>query len=43
MTAVNMNVKEMMKTKFGIDKIDIDPQVTTINTFPYKRFMFSEN
>ena len=41
MTAVNMNVKEMMKTKFGIDKIDIDPQVT-INTFPYKRFMFSD-
>lgn len=26
MTAVNMSVKEMMKTKFGIDKIDIDPQ-----------------
>jgi hypothetical protein len=27
MTAVNMNVKEMMKSKFGIDKIVIDPQV----------------
>jgi acyl-CoA thioesterase FadM len=26
MTAVNMNVKEMMKSKFGIDKIEIDPQ-----------------
>jgi len=26
MTAVNMSVKEMMKSKFGIDKIDVDPQ-----------------
>ena len=28
MTAVNMSVKEMMKSKFGIDKIDVDPQVS---------------
>ena len=26
MTAVNMSVKEMMKSKFGIEQIEVDPQ-----------------
>ena len=29
MTAVNMSVKEMMKSKFGIDEIKVDPQTQT--------------
>ena len=27
LTAVNINVKEMMKSVFGVDKIVLDPQV----------------
>ena len=38
MTAVNMSVKEMMKSKFGIDKIDVDPQVSKSKYMKVKNY-----
>ena len=41
MTAVNMSVKEMMKSKFGIDKIDVDPQVSKSKYMKVANYKFS--